>query len=1327
MRHLWILLFLSPTQLFSQDLSIPKELAPWAEWVLEGHESALCPSPYNDSSKHACAWAGPLVLKISEFGATFSQKWWISADSFIPLPGSQVHWPQNVKIDRRKTAVTWQNGFPSVQLTPGTYQVSGSISWNSIPPYLKLAPVNAWIDLARDEKVIATPNLDSDHRLWFETIESAREQQDAIGLRVFRKYTDTVPAELLTRVEIDVSGKHREETLGPIHPDNFTTVEIDSRLPTYLDEEGLLHLQVRPGNWSVTVRSMSRDHIDRIQLKDATQLWVDEEVWSFDFRPEIRQLSLPAATTIDPSQTLMPVEWKSFQSILCHPSDVIEFLEHARGYAQLEPDQVTIDRTIWLDFDGHGYTIQDRLSGALRQTWRLAVQAPVILGRVSLDGVDQLITTDPEDKTGFEVRQGNLNAVCDSRIESKSRKLPAVAWNTDAVGLNAQLNLPPGWSLIHAFGVDQARGSWIEKWTLYDLFLVLVISFAAGHLFRKRIGFLTCFMLVLTYHVPEAPRWTWVSIFAAIALERALPAGWFKRIVSWWKHLSYALLVLISFIFCIQHIKQGIYPHLSYSGVTQPVQSAYPASPRYEMAEEENFDIVSQQKDGYAEPKRLFSKKVAIDPNALVQTGPGIPAWSWTSVQLSWNGPVSNEENIRLALLSPLALKFLAFLRCGLVLLMGALVMQIRRSQLRVPTSAAVLLLAFFLGSSSSASDVPRQDILDELRTRLLKPDPCYPNCADLPRFEISIQGQTFTWDLSVQTVNRTAIPLPGPQTTWPIRSIKINGDNPIGCIRQDGKTWILLPAGVHEIRVEGILTAQDSAALTFPLTPRLIQARSDSWTAELDDNEEHSQIVFSRQQTQRANDQQRRYDQQVFPSYWSVRRTITLGLDWSVETHVVRLSQGNAGSVVNVPLIEGETVTTAGIKVKDGFVRVNLTPADSSIKWRSSLEPRAAIELLSPIEGTTIDFWHLDASPIWHVESEGIPALHYIDNQGSWQPQWAPWPGETLRLDITRPATSEGVTTTIDASDLTITPGPRSTNFALSFSVKTSRGDRLTVEMPPSSEAPELTIDGTSKPYTLQGETLAVQLPPGASRVGITWRVNEGIRTLYRVPEIKLGNRTINNRTEIDMPNRWTLMTSSGDLGPVVLFWPFLIVLSFFAWLLGKIELTPLKARHWFLLGIGISQISPYAIFFIFAWILFIGAKKHYRDRANNAIYDFGQIALVIVTFFALTLLLEAVRRGLLGSPNMQVSGNGSYASHFRWYTEQCEQVLATPWVFSVSIWFYKIAMLAWSLWMAKSLINWLKWGWSQWVEGGMWRKAAKKLPSIEPSEPQLQPPPLS
>ena len=93
------------------------------------------------------------------------------------------------------------------------------------------------------------------------------------------------------------------------------------------------------------------------------------------------------------------------------------------------------------------------------------------------------------------------------------------------------------------------------------------------------------------------------------------------------------------------------------------------------------------------------------------------------------------------------------------------------------------------------------------------------------------------------------------------------------------------------------------------------------------------------------------------------------------------------------------------------------------------------------------------------------------------------------------------------------------------------------------------------------------------------------------------------------------------------------------------------------------------------------------------------------MLTLAALGGLFEAVRNGLLGQPEMQVMGNGSHAYALRWYQDRVQDLLPQAAVLSVSIWFYKLLMLAWALWLAFALLGWARWGWESTAAGGLWR----------------------
>jgi hypothetical protein len=52
-----------------------------------------------------------------------------------------------------------------------------------------------------------------------------------------------------------------------------------------------------------------------------------------------------------------------------------------------------------------------------------------------------------------------------------------------------------------------------------------------------------------------------------------------------------------------------------------------------------------------------------------------------------------------------------------------------------------------------------------------------------------------------------------------------------------------------------------------------------------------------------------------------------------------------------------------------------------------------------------------------------------------------------------------------------------------------------------------------------------------------------------------------------------------------------------------------------------------------------------------------------------------------------------------------------------------YRAAMLAWALWLAVSVLRWLKWAWESFSAGGLWKRRAKRMTLATPND--APPPP--
>ena len=452
-------------------------------------------------------------------------------------------------------------------------------------------------------------------------------------------------------------------------------------------------------------------------------------------------------------------------------------------------------------------------------------------------------------------------------------------------------------------------------------------------------------------------------------------------------------------------------------------------------------------------------------------------------------------------------------------------------------------------------------------------------------------------------------------------------------------------------------------------------------------------------------------------PPFVSVERTLRLGLDWRINTRIIRVSPVGTAIVLTVPLLSGESVTTPDTRIKDEKILVNMSSGQIVMQWDSVLQKSPQIELTAASTDQWTEVWRVDASPVWHIQSSGIAVVHHQDRQGRWMPEWRPWPGEKIIIEVTRPEAVEGQSLTIDKSRLQITPGKRSLEAALNFTIRSSQGTQHTINLPEQGVLQSVSINGKTQPIRQKGNQLSLPVKPGKQEIAINWREPSEIASMITTPIVNLGLESVNSTINVVLgEDRWLLLTWGPRFGPAILFWGVLLVIVLISMGLGRIRLTPLKHWHWLLLLIGISQIPVESAIVVVAWLMALGIRAE-KQLSNPAYFNTVQVALGILTLVALMLLFVAVEQGLLGSPDMQITGNHSSAYKLNWYQDRSPPVLPTATVISVPLMIYRILMLAWSLWLAVSLLNWLKWGWQCFSTNGLWKPIRKKVPGPDNS----------
>jgi hypothetical protein len=1315
---------------------VPAPLQPWTDWALRGHEAELC-APFLGGEDRRCAWPGALALDLGETAGSFRQEWTLESAGFVPLPGEPRRWPLDLQVDGRPAAAVERQGRPGLWLPAGSHAVSGAFRWDSLPESLPVASEVGLVVLTVRGTAVLLPERDDSGRVFLRGGRAVQTEEDRLDVRVERRMVDGVPLLLVTRIELAVAGKAREVLLGRALPEGFVPLALAGPLPARLEADGRLRVQVRPGDWSLQLTARHDGPAAALTAPAPGGPWAAEEVWVFEAQPNLRLAEVEGVPAVDPQQTTLPAEWKALPAYRLRPGQTLRLVERRRGAADPPADRLTLRRKLWLDFDGGGFTWRDDLTGTLHRSWRLEMAPPSRLERVSTEDRDQVITRRPgADLTGIEVRAGQIALAAEGRLPG-SWSLPAVGWNHDFQEVSGELDLPPGWRLLGATGVDRVPGTWIGEWTLLDFFLVLLIALAVRHLWGTRLAVLALLTLVLLWQEPDAPRWIWICVLVLEALRRVIPAAgrlrWLVRAAS---GLALAGLVLITVAFLAQQIRQALYPALEDLGgggrsfdfaahkeAMETASAPAAESLRVPQAPEPRRDIAPEQ-----------PKLQEIDPRAVVSTGPGLPDWQWRTVELRWSGPVDKEQRMRLFLVPPAGNFVLTLVRAALLLLLvlRALAGAGLRIERRPPPEApgdqgaqitAALLLALLWSGPAGAQEAPASPpappepppaaILDELRQALLAPPDCQPECASSPRLLLEVTPGALRARFEVGAAAPVAVPLPaGPQ--WLPDEVRIDGRPATISRTSDGRLWTRIEPGRHEIVLSGPLPPRETVQIPLPLRPHRVEAAAAGWTVDgiHEDGQPDDSLQLTRVRTPEAGAPAGALQPGELPPFLQVDRTLHLGLTWRVETHVRRLSPPGVPVVAAVPLLPGESVTTAGIRVQKGSAQISLGPQTPEVSWTSTLAPRAQLRLTAPRGAAWAEIWRLDASPVWHVEAQGIPPVLGPEDAAVRIPEWRPWPGESVDLAISRPAGIAGQTLTIDDTLLSVSPGLRSTDATLTISLRSSRGGRHTLVLPDGAELQKVTIDDLAQPIQQEGREVTLPIRPGAQKVELAWREPRGASLLFHAPEVDLNTASVNPDVMVQPPpSRWILLVGGPRLGPAVLFWSLLLVILLTAGLLGRVKITPLKTRDWVLLGIGLSQVPLIAAALVAGWLLALGLRRERGgDLHRPFVFDLAQLVLVGWTLVALGILFWGVQAGLLGTPEMQIAGNGSSAWQLHWYADRTGELLPRPWVLSVPILLYRLAMLAWALWLALALLKWLRWGWESLITGGGWRPLRKR-----------------
>lgn len=1392
---------LAPLQASAEPFPIedlPPDLDSWVPWVLDDAPDHFCPAVDGEA---ICLWPGELMLVLDGSGGRFSLYVTTDRDLSFSLPGDLAHWPQDVTLDGRPVVVLNSDGSPQIRVQRGTWKVDGRLVWNEMPEGIHIPITIGLVSLEVESKPIQFPRRDEDGLLWLQSALNEEAEGDRMDLEVYRKLSDNVPLTVVTKIVLRASGKSREVDLGPVLLANTTIMSVTSDIPARIDKEGHLRIQVRAGTHDVELTARSNGSPTEFTSTPREEPWPAEEIWVWQGDEVLRQVSTSGPPGIDPSRTNLPKEWSSLPAFLMHPGGKLLIKTTRKGEPDPPPDQISLSREIWMDLDGSGFTVRDNLSGELNSTWRLDLEAPEgELGHVSVDGEDQLITVNPgTKKPGVELRSGSLNMTAEWMISGSTQKLPAVGWTQSVQDLAATLNLPPGWTLITARGVDDLPGTWWDEWDLFSFFFVLLVSLGIGKLTRWFYGIVALGTLVLIHLEAELGFVVFISLslLLFLGLLKVLPRGKLHLAmrICWW--ITVGILVLALVPFSVTQARKGLYPQIDDEGgyndfdfnnipamplamggmadetisleesgariddteedkgigdaITGEFEQAEferakeskkkapskPMAQRYVQAKVDSIDglldIASSPSGSSVNMRtgkagKFWRKSLQQDPKAVVQTGPGVPVWSWRSWQLSWSGPVDKGHEVDLFLLSPRANMILSFLRIILLVFLSLVIIReavrtiagknddnpgkptpkkIAKKAIAATTGAILVLASLLAPASVSGAEQPSQQVLDDLREKITRVADCNPDCVSTSLLEVELQGDVLTLDADVHVGTPSSWRIPGPAGNWVPKDVIVDGRRSTAmALLDDGFLHLRLDRGRHRVRVSGPAPPGDAVTLEFGETPHRVVAQAPGWTIDglREDGRVEASIQLSRlQQSTVQGGAASEVDEHSYPPWLEVTRTLDIGIPWLVHTEVRRVSPTGSPVMARIPLLTGESVTESDLQVEENGVVLSMGRDDTTVVWSSTLEEQKRIDLVAPSDSPWSEIWVLSCSPAWQCDFNGLNPIRH-KSSGVLEPTFKPWPGDKLVINMVRPDGVKGQSITVDSARLHVYPGIRLLKATLNMVIRSSQGGVQVITLPKKASIQKLSVNGEDRHFRQKGKKLEVTLKPGSQSIHLEWQQPGGISSVHTVPKVDLGGPAANAKVVVELPgDRWLLWAGGPSWGPAILFWGFLLTILLGGLILGRLSLSPLKDWQWMLLVLGLTQIPVPVALIIVGWFFILAWRKK-KPPHHFFWHNSLQIVIGMWTLGALVCLFAAVYSGLAVQPDMQVSGASSSDTELIWYVDRIDGSMPQPWVLSLPDLAWKVLMLLWSLWLAWSLVKWSRWGWKAFSRGRLW-----------------------
>ena len=943
-------------------------------------------------------------------------------------------------------------------------------------------------------------------RVWLKARAEVQEA-DALTVRVERLVTGGVPLEVKTRVILDVKGRARRVELGRLLLEGTRAIKATGSLPVRATASGIVEVFAQPGRAVFEIDAVALAPQDRLALPAGAAV----EIWRFVHQPEVRVLKVSGARAVHADQSALPQDWPGGETLEVTEAILLE--EVRRGDVGGGRDEVELDRTLWLDFDGRGFTVLDRLGGTLRENFRLRYLGEGEIGRVTDVRAqrDLLVTTTTGDERAVELRTTSLDLQVITRAAAARESIKAVGWDRDLDRLSVRVNAPPGWQLLTARGPDRVTGAVVGELDFLKLGLLGACLALLLWLRSWRAALVGGLALLLTGGL---------LVYVALSALALLAAAEKVRVLSNMRvgmsAIAFLALALGITAMSVSEVQSIVAPQtLSPDAIPDApaaaaVVTAKPASsrPTYE---------------GASVPETLAA-------DVSVQTGPGLTSWSWNRYELEYRGVVDQTAELQLYWLSPGLSITLSLARVLLSIALLLLLLGRARQTLRGWRTAALPLAILLFAPAAQADDFPSSGLLEELERRALD-DKCAGPCVTVPSARVDDE----TLRMEVHAQKRAGVVLVGSES-YSLLEVRVDG-RPTRALRRDKNARVLVrvPAGIHEVTARFRWNAgaknpsTNYAGAPLRLSPRVLEVARQAGQAQ---DEVSSEV----------------------PPWFFVERRVEIGFPWKIVTTISR-PDTRGPARLTLPLVDGEKLTLPRELDDAGDPQVTFGAGQQQVILESTVEPRAALTLTAPRTGHISETWVTSCSRLWRcteTEDSIAPTQRLVG--GRLTPLFQPWPGESLTVEVTRARAARGPTLTIESVDYDVVEEVRSLSANLTVRARASTAGWHTLRLPKDARLKSSTAGGTTFRAVLDDGALLIPMQPGLNVFKTSWTQAHAVSLFTELPAISVEAEATDVHVRVaPEKDRVLLFTGGPRWGPFVFFGLKALALLLFGLLLAR------------------------------------------------------------------------------------------------------------------------------------------------------------------------------